>query len=227
MKVTSSSQNNTFLRLKPNTFTSICSVIADEANDDMGNYTAQIEFSVLEAIRFCERDHYWFNETRDMIFQTIDKQPVYQASTVPVLKNIIRITDAFCYDGAGVNRKLVRIDPADKDSVPSYGIPASYSYLDKTIRLFPIPSGGPYQIRLIVSPLRLKSIENPNELYPWFEEACDMIKARAKYLLYKNYIKDADLAAEANNDFIEQRNVLRAETSKRLATGRIKATRSY
>lgn len=51
-----------------------------------------------------------------------------------------------------------------------------------------------------------------------------MVKARAKYILYKDILKDAALAAEALNDYNDQHDALKAETSRRNATGCIRAT---
>jgi hypothetical protein len=65
---------------------------------------------------------------------------------------------------------------------------------------------------------------NDTDENAWLNEAYDMIKARAKYIIYKNTLKDAALAAEALNDYTDQETSLKSETTSRNATGYVQAT---
>jgi hypothetical protein len=92
------------------------------------------------------------------------------------------------------------------------------------VRLYPIPAAEIYTIRLQVGPYRLDPLTDQSQSNAWTMEAFDMIKARAKYVIYKDIIKDASLAAEALNDFNDQESALKAETSSRNGRGRIIGT---
>ena len=103
------------------------------------------------------------------------------------------------------------------------GEPTSWAYFGKRLRLHPIPDGQ-YTIRLQLGPYRLAPITDSTDGNVWTSDAFDMIKARAKYLIYKDIIKDAALAAEALNDYETQHAALKQETSRRNGSGFIRAT---
>lgn len=72
---------------------------------------------------------------------------------------------------------------------------------------------------------RLPTLNSDAQVNGWTADAYYLIKARAKYILYKNTIKDPDGAAEALNDYEDQRTNLLAETGRRRSTGVVRATR--
>ena len=76
----------------------------------------------------------------------------------------------------------------------------------------------------MIEPYRLEEVLKADEESPWFVDAFDLVKARAKYELYKDILKDADSARTAFNDSNEQLSALKAETSRRNGSGKIKAT---
>ncbi|WP_246786734.1 hypothetical protein [Bartonella henselae] len=77
-----------------------------------------------------------------------------------------------------------------------------YSYFDKKLYLYPTPDAV-YQVQLFLSPMRLEELESASQEHPWFVYGFDLIKACAKYELYKNILKDPVCAAAAYNDFNE------------------------
>src|SRR5690606_16496709 len=93
------------------------------------------------------------------------------------------------------------------DNSASTGEPYAWSYYNQEIRLYPIPDGV-YTIRLQLGNYRLTALASDSDTNAWLDEAYDLLKARAKYILYKNTIKDAALAAEALNDFNDQLQAL-------------------
>lgn len=58
----------------------------------------------------------------------------------------------------------------------------------------------------------------------WTTEAYDLVKARAKYILAKDTMKDASVAAEALNDYNDQHGRLRQETHQRRSSGFVRPT---
>lgn len=226
---------------KPETFDQMVSVISDEIDDTQEEYNLQINRAISEAIRFCEREHYWFNETRDFIFTTVEDQEWYGSQTnsyvdpmtgvrenLSFFRSIIRITNAFCTYGPypnGIKRRLTWVQPSEleyfTDKSAAHGIPDEYAYFDSKIRLYPVPRGGPFQVRLQVEPVRLAPIVRKDQPHPWFDAACDMIKERAKYILYKNVLKDEALAAVARAAYEEERENIRYETSERIGSSNI------
>lgn len=223
--------------LTPRSVNQMASVISDEIDDTQMEYTLQIRRAIYEAIRYCERENFYFNETREFSFNTVEEQQWYGYDTPSYLdpetgrhedlsffNRIIRITSAFTTYGPypnGIKRRLSWSRPDEleyfTDNAAARGIPDTYSYFDMKMRLYPIPRGGPFRVRLLVEPIRLAPIVNEDKEHPWFLHAGDMIKARSKYNLYKNILKDIELANVSLNTFKDELQALREETSRRIS----------
>lgn len=229
--VTTSGPNNTIpalLDAQDRTFYDMMTVIADEIDDVTGEYTPQIQNCIFAAIRFCERNVYYFNETRDVTFQTVAGREWYDKSDNPNIPSLVRIVAAYCENSSGQRSVLRRVMPEDmetvSDNAASRGEPYMFTYFGQRLRLYPVPNDTNYTIRLQLGAYRLNEIQTSTDSNAWFTEAFDLIKARAKYQLYKDYLKDAPLAAASLNDFNEEDNALSAETSRRNGRGKIIGT---
>lgn len=229
--VTTSGPNNTIpalLDAQDRTFYDMMTVIADEIDDVTGEYTPQIQNCIFAAIRFCERNVYYFNETRDVTFQTVAGREWYDKSDNPNIPSLVRIVAAYCENSSGRRTTLRRVMPEDietvSDNAASRGEPYMFTYFGQRLRLYPVPNDTNYTIRLQLGAYRLNEIQTSTDSNAWFTEAFDLIKARAKYQLYKDYLKDAPLAAASLNDFNEEDNALSAETSRRNGRGKIIGT---
>lgn len=210
------------------TFSNLSLQIADELDDTTGEYFGAIQNACYTAIRYCEREVYYFNETRDVTFTTVDGQEWYGAADNSNIPTLVRIVAAYCERGNNERTSMRRISPEDiellSDNSASRGEPYSWTYFGQRVRIYPIPDATAYTIRLQIGPYRLAPITDAADSNVWTIEAFDMIKARAKYIIYKDIIKDAALAAEALNDYQDQHDALKAETSRRNGSGRIVVT---
>ncbi|QIG68269.1 hypothetical protein EVB56_078 [Rhizobium phage RHph_Y1_10] len=210
------------------TFSDIKDAIADDIDDTTGEYSAQIATAVLAAIRYCDRKTYYFNETRDVTFSTVNGQEWYGAADNANIPTLVRIVDVWSEDAAGQRTPLVRMIPSDMetlaDNSASRGEPFAFAYFGQRIRIYPIPDATVYTIRLQLGPYRLTPLSADSDTNAWLSEAYDLVKARAKYILAKDTLKDATIAAEALNDFNDQDNALAGETTSRNATGYIRPT---
>ena len=210
------------------TLGNLVSQIADEIDDTTGEYSIQIHSAIRTAIRYCERENWYFNQSRDVTFVTVDGQHIYTAADNANIPTLVQINAVFSEDSQGQRTELRPARSAEmellSDNSAARGEPYAWNYFDRSIRLYPIPGTEVYTIRLHVGPYRLTPLTDENSSNAWIVEAFDMIKARAKYVLYKDIIKDPALAAEALNDYNDQWDVLKRETSRRLATGTIQAT---
>lgn len=100
------------------------------------------------------------------------------------------------------------------------GTPLFYTYHEQKIGLFPTPIQVE-TVCLVCVPARLAEESVHEGDNPWFTHAFDLIKARAKYELYKNILKDPEYAAVSFSDFQEQLQALRFETSRRKGAANI------
>lgn len=210
------------------TFWGMVDAISDDIDDTQGEYSDQIQKAIFSAIRYCERDPYYFNETRDVTFNTVPGQEWYGAETLSTIGTLIRIQDLFL-ESASIERRWIRRTYNDEienlsDNTAERGEPYAWTYFGQRIRLYPIPGDAIYTVRLQLGPYRLAPIILPTDTNAWLTEANDMIKARAKYILAKDTLKDAAIATEALNDYGDQASALKAETSRRNAVGKIEVT---
>ncbi|WP_375679343.1 hypothetical protein [Bartonella sp. AP33XZML] len=141
------------------TLSHLVSVIQDEIDDIADEYVHQIQESIFAAIRFCERETFYFNESRDVVFETRAGQGVYDASTTRPIETAVKIKTVFLISG---NNKLaleckdyVSLEPLL--SSEQQGTPVCYSYFDRKLHLYPTPDRT-YQIQLSLCPLRLSEI---------------------------------------------------------------------
>lgn len=210
------------------TLADIMADIADDVDDTTGEYGDQIKKAIQGAQRYCARDSYYFNETRDVTFSTVADQEWYDSSDNANIPTLVRIVAAYSEDAQGQRTPLKRVSNDDlellSDNSASTGEPSCWAYFNKQIRLYPIPGSTTYTIRLQLSPYRLTDLSEPDDTNAWLDEAYDMIKARAKYIFFTNTIKDAALAGAALNDYHDQKARLDVETSSRSGTGIIRPT---
>lgn len=210
------------------TLADITAAIADDVDDTTGEYGAQITSAVLAAIRYCERKTYYFNETRDVTFTTVADQDWYGSADNSNIPTLVKIQAAFLTDSSGQTIEIFRTTPEHLelllDASATSNKPYWWTYFGQRIRLYPKPDVATYTVRLQLGPYRLTPLVNPSDTNAWLDEAYDMVKARAKYVLYKDTIKEPALAAEALNDFEDQKKALKAETAQRNGTGNIRPT---
>lgn len=210
------------------TFSNLALQIADEIDDTTGEYAGAIQVACFRAIRWCEREVYYFNETRDVTFAAIEGQEWYDGNDNANIPTLVRVVAAYSERPDGRRYELRRMTPEEAelqaDNSASRGEPYAFTYFGQRIRLYPIPDSATYTIRLQLGPYRLSAIVAEEDGNAWTTEAFDMVKARAKYILYKDILKDAALAAEALNDYNDEHNALKAETSRRNGRGVIVAT---
>lgn len=210
------------------TLSDLSGAIADDIDDTEGEYASQIVKAVQAAQRYCERENYYFNETRDQTFPTVDGQEWYDAADNANIPTLVHIYALYSEDGNGVRLKLDRVTEEEierlSDSSASTGEHYCWAYYGQKIRLYPIPGAQVFTIRMQISPYRLDTLSAATDTNAWLNEAYDLMKSRAKYILAKDTLKDAAMAVEALNDYQDQHDALKRETSKRKGTGRIRPT---
>lgn len=210
------------LFLHQSTFRHVANTIADEIDDEHGEYRKQIQDSIYAAIRYCERETFYFNENRDECFSTVEGQRIYTKADNKHIGSAVQISRLYLVRDHSVQEMMRLSHPQMELRLrdPSINEPRYFSYYNKQLYLDPKPNGV-YNMRMLLTPLRFGDLDSLDDTHPWFEDGFDLIKARAKYELYKNVLREPDLAAASYNDFQEHLQSLRYETSKRKGCNRI------
>lgn len=207
----------------------IAAEISDDIDDTTGEYADQIRRAVRAAQRYCERHTFYFNETRDVTFPTVEGQEWYDENDAAEIPTLVRIVAAYSEDAQGQrSTTLRRADPSEletlSDNSASTGEPSCFAYFGQRIRLYPIPGATSYTIRLQLGPYRLATLDSDSDTNAWLAEAYDMLKAYALHVLWRDTLKQDSDAIKYMAVFNAEKDALDKETSSRNGTGRIRPT---
>ncbi|WP_336293983.1 hypothetical protein [Bartonella sp. CB169] len=206
------------------TFSYMVTLIQDEIDDTTDEYSVQIQDSIFTALRVCEREPCFFNEKKEVTFKTQSGKMWYGQEEGIFIESERAIESVLLGTCAATQKKLlfksVKELRQEYNLQSEQGTPLFYSYVDKKIGIFPI-SQQAETVRLSYSLAFFGERRMIKDSDPWLIYAFDLIKARAKYELYKNILKDPEYAAVSFRDFQEQLQALRFETSRRKGASNI------
>lgn len=172
--------------------------IATEMRRSQSEFTAQVGPAIATAIAELEAKRFYFNESRDFTFDTVNGQEIYTASDSPYIGRILKFdyvtltvgASVYCLDQEGPER-LEWLS----QSGYSNGQPHCFSYYNEEIRLYPIPSDA-WTVRIagkIQVPAPASDDEADN---PWMTKAEKLVRCWAKYELYEHVIQNPIKAAQ-------------------------------
>lgn len=195
--------------------------IGDESlRTDMTN---QIKLCIQDAIAHYEGERFWFNQFRDRTFVTVAGQEFYGAADQFDIPNILEF-DAVTLSVGFTRRPLakagyVELEEWNADAA-TRGQPTHYAYWGQQIRLYPVPDGI-YSIRLS-GLFKLPLLAGDADQNAWTKDAEDLIRYRAKSVLYSQYLRDDANAARAAALEARAHERLSATTARRLASGEVR-----
>lgn len=198
--------------------------IADEFS--RSDLTSQIAYAITDAIERYQSERFWFNESRDVTFSTVASQEYYTSSDNAMIPDLYFIDYAVMTVGGAISilsRYTPELMERLSDNGTQTGEPTSYTYYQKKIRLYPVPTQV-YTVRLaghvkVAAPASDSEADNV-----WMTDAERLIRARAKYNLALDVLRDGDIAtaqAAAVNEAFEQ---LKGRTNLQTGTGIVAPT---
>ncbi|GAA5100557.1 hypothetical protein [Bartonella acomydis] len=196
------------------TFASMVALIQDEIDDTIGEYVIQIQDSICTALRLCEREPLFFNQKRQSTFKTQKGKTWYGQEEGIFIESEKAVESVFLGKNDATQLFFKSAETLQKQYGTQQGEPLFYSCMAQKIGLFPTPKQVE-TVCLVFAPVCFSNKALVEEDNPWLLYAFDLIKARAKYELYKNILKDSEYAAVSFRDFQEQLQALRFETSRR------------
>ena len=194
--------------------------IADElVRSDLDS---QIALAINEAVAYFQKQRFYFNETRDITFNTVANQYIYTASDesdIPFLYDV----DAMFILISTSNYRMKRIFPDEWEllSRPQIkGQPYRYAYMEQKIYLYPIPTQV-YEIRIqgfakVAGPASDSEANNV-----WMNDAEPVIRHHAKKILYRDVLFDYEKAQASQAATEEALAILRNVSSNMTRTGQI------
>jgi hypothetical protein len=168
--------------------------IADELK--RADLTSQIALEIQSAIAYYQGTRFYFNERRDVTFNTVASQEFYTSSDIANL-TLIQEFDAVTVTVNG-NRFHVRHFPYQELEISSVttttlGEPNYYSFYAQQLRLYPIPQQV-YAVR-ISGLFQVAAPSAGSDSNAWTNDAEELIRASAKKRVCLNYLLDTDQAA--------------------------------
>lgn len=194
--------------------------IADELSRT--DLSSQIASEIQSAIFYYQDDRFYFDQRRDVTFNTVASQEFYSSSDITNFNLLIDL-DAVTVTVNG-NRFNVKPWPyPDLEMISvtttTQGEPNYYAIYAQQMRLYPIPQQV-YSIRLSgVFSLAAPILDADSNA--WTNDAEELIRARAKKKINLNYIKDTEQATIDQTSETEAYNGLINRTAKYLSTGQI------
>lgn len=200
----------------------LADLYAEIADDiERADLGPQIATAVDRAIRFFQPDRFFFNEGY-VTFQTIAGSDVYASGDAGAIPDLMTIDSAVMLDG-DCPTVLQRVDEAwiEKGDQPtSQSRPCAYSYFDRSLRLWPMPSDV-WTVRLMAH-VRLP-VPAFDEANAWTDEASSLIAAWAKRHLALNALRSAPMAQMQAQIVTDELNALRGRSNVIASTGQVQA----
>ncbi|WP_332065713.1 hypothetical protein [Bartonella sp. CB189] len=202
----------------PKIFDHMVALIQDEIDDTTDEYSIQIENSIFAALRLCKREPLFFNQDKKITFETKNGKTWYGKKEGIFIPTKNDIKNVFLQKNNKTKKTLIykTLEILEKQYPiqEKVGKPIFYTWDNQKIGIFPTPNKTE-TVNVYCNSDSYESEIMIREDDPWMIYAFDFIKARAKYELYKNILKDPEYAAVAFNDFQEQLKLLRTETSRK------------
>lgn len=197
--------------------------IADDLN--RSDLTTQIYKAINRAIKFYEKEPFWFKETSGTFSTIVSQQAYGTADGIPSdILRIKRIEATLSGSRQEVTlRDLNWIE--DKNSSLSTGDPTDYAWWQNKIWFYLIPS----QIRTITvyytkSYADLDNANPTTSTNDWLTYAEDLIEARARKWIYARILKQVDNASIAAQEEMEALDSLRDKNEGHTSQGPITPT---
>lgn len=195
--------------------------IADESlRTDMND---QIKLCIQDAIAHYEVERFWFNQFRDRTFATVAGQEFYGAADHADIPDALEMDTVVLSLGTTrwplTKSGYVELEERNTDA-SARGQPTEYAYWGRQIRLYPTPDAV-YQIRLS-GLFKLPVLEADEDQNAWTTDAEDLIRHRAKSILYSQYLRDDANAGRSAALELAARERLAATNARRLSAGSIR-----
>lgn len=166
------------------------------------NITTQIASAIETAIEAYRHERFWFNETREISFNTVDQQWQYDSSDSADLGNVLRWDYVLAQIGDNYYT-LMPMSPGEIELLNGdgdfEGQPLNWAFYGGQLLFYPIPNDAfPIRIGGLIAKASPATDDEANNV--WMTYAEKLIRCRAKYELYQHVLMDQVMAAQFSPD---------------------------
>ncbi|WP_298967750.1 hypothetical protein [uncultured Methylobacterium sp.] len=195
-----------------------------EIEDDIerADLNQQVRIAVARAIREYQPDRFGWNE-RVLTFTTLAGTDVYGGGDLSEIPDLYAVDTMVLVENGQV-WPLARVAEAAIETTQqdtAGGRPCRWSFLDRSIRLDPVPDGA-YSIRL-TGQIQVPAPATDDDTSPWVDEAGTLIAAWAKRHLAMNALRDDRMAARQDAAVTAAWRRLRGRANRIASAGVIRA----
>lgn len=190
--------------------------------DQTGTNSDSLDLCIQQAIKYFETQRFSFNEAR--IVSTTVGSDEYVS-----LPGGLRFIDTLSVQ-VGSNRYPMRMQSYEvieewNGYATSAGQPTDFSVSNGRVRLYPIPNIAYPVIFLGVSEVTpALDYDDETSENAWTNQAYDLIAARTRYLLYRDYFRDDAGASTAFGAQQEALSELLNDAAQQIGTGRLRGS---
>ncbi len=188
-----------------------------KAYDDAGTrYQTAVDDAISTAIQAYQDERFYFNESRDVTFSTVNAQEFYDSDDQSDLANLIKI-----------DYVKLHVDNTTFDLMPDYpseiesastnatatGQPGWYLWYNQQIRLYPIPNDA-WTVRVAGVYTYAEPAADDTANNFWMTVGERLIRSRAKYELALHVLRDVELAQTMASAVTEALSQMKSRTNK-------------
>lgn len=186
--------------------------------------TTQIQEAIKRAVRFYERDLFWFNRSEDSF---IGSSTPKRAFTVSATNTLLQITQVV----VNYNSARYELVPENLETIKAWdsnnlnGLPHRWAY-DPNGRLITFDTN--LNVTATVSYTFIKKMPTlsvAGDSNEFTDNASDLIEARACWWLYLTKIKNKPAADAMKEEELNQLSSLKGETAFQTSSGRVTPTK--
>ncbi len=185
-----------------------------------------IQYAIWDAISYWQNDRYWFNEYRVTgAFSTVVGQEFYTSAdwadiaTIQHIDKLSILISQNRYFMVGRTEQFMEDISMNRQWT---GQPVDYSYYNFQLRFYPIPNGV-YPVNVLGTRMADPLVDD-SDTNIWTEEGEQLIRATAKWFLYRDTILDDAKAASMERSAGQQSSNMKAATFKKSATLKFQPT---
>lgn len=207
--------------------TTLAALKAEIADDlDRTDLTTRISSAITSAINHYRKTRFFFNESRTVTFTTVADQDTYTSADQVLIPSMFDF-DVVTISVDDDDRELRPMSHVEiellNDADASSGEPVAYAYFNQGFRLYPKPDDA-WVVRIVGGIKTAAPATDDEANNVWMVEAYELIRCRAKKYLAMHVLRDTEMATVMNEAERLAFEALVAETSKKKATGTIRAT---
>lgn len=202
--------------------------LLDDLDRSEAKWGARITAAINDAISFYQSRRFYFNESRTLTFNTVAGTDLYSYNTPTTTGTIgaefYRVDETLIREGGKNTMTLQRVEydwlEGLADDNLSQGMPYNYAYINRGIRIYPMPNKV-YQVRILGHMKMPAPVDDNEDDNVWMNEAYELIRSRAKAMFAMHVIRDEGEAARMAVMEKSALSALRSASEAKIGSGNI------